>query len=276
MASLMRRPSVALRLRRSTVRPRNLAVLMGALACMLSGHLALTVAALWLYAFFVLRDVSSPRFAERVAAEPAERQTRLPEVAEVADPGLRIMTSSIHAGYAEVERLLARTPASVRAHAGAALTALQALRPKAARLIREADELSGYLRGAPRRAAQFELQRLEQARERAIDETRLEYERALSVRRDQLAALDQIQRQHDRVSATLERVMGTIEAFPAWIQRLRLLERAAGEDLLGDTDCELQRMTEELSSSQALLESFTASSEASFWLMPTSRCGSRS
>ncbi|HEY2744452.1 MAG TPA: hypothetical protein VGL86_07510 [Polyangia bacterium] len=265
MATLVKRPSVGVLVCRSAAGTRNLSVLAAALLCaMVAGSVGLTVVAVWLYGLFVARDVSSPRFAKRVSAARAEARRRLPDGLDLADPGLRVAVSSIRAGYAEIARVLERTPSPIQAHVRAAVAALNELRPQAARLIREADELCGYLRAVPRSNVASEVDRLAAAAARATDEARAEYERALAIRRDQLAALDQIQREHDRIAASLERIIGTVEAFPARIYRLRLLERSAREDPVSDADRDLQRMNEDLSSSQQLLESLAARDGASW------------
>lgn len=269
MAALMKRPSAVARMRRSAGGTRNLAVLAIAFSfALLSGHLALTLVALWLYGLCVVHDVASPRFARRLATEEAEKGRRLPECTELDDPGLRMTVSSIRAGYGEIARVLKRTPPPIQAHVAAALASLEELRPQAAGLIRQADELAGYLRAVPRSTIESELQRLERAAGRASDEARAEYERALAIRREQLSAIDQIQREHDRITASLERIIGTVEAFPAWIYRLRLLERSAREDLVRDADRDLQRMNEDFSSSKQLLESLAAR-DASWQPLPS-------
>src|SRR6185312_9522218 len=122
MAALMKRPSAVARMRRSAGGTRNLAVLAIAFSfALLSGHVALTLVALWLYGMCVVRDVASPRFGKRLAAEDAEKRRRLPESVELNDPGLRMTVSSIRAGYAEIARVLKRTPPPIHAHVGAAL-----------------------------------------------------------------------------------------------------------------------------------------------------------
>ena len=252
-------PAVGMLMRSSASGTRNLAVLGIALTvALLSGHLGLSFVAAWLYALFITRDVLDPRFAKRVAAARAEELRRLPSSEELGDAGLRVTVSAIRAGYSEIDRVLKRAPAPIHAHVRAALASLEALRPQAARLVREADELGGYLRAVPRISVESELKRLEAVVERSTHEARQEYERTLAIRRDQLAALEQIQREYDRITASLERIVGTVEAFPAWIFRLRLLERTAREDLVSEADRDLRRMNEDFSSSQHLLEALTA------------------
>jgi predicted transcriptional regulator len=262
-------PALATLVRHSAASKRNLAVLAGVLAlALLSAALGLAVVAASLYVLLIVWDVGSPRFGKSVSAARAEELTRLPNCADLDDFGLRVMVSSIRAGYGEIARVLRRMPAPIRAHVRAALAALEELRPRAARLIRELDELGGYLRAVPRNGVESELKRLEAASERANDEARAEYERAVSIRRDQLAAIDQIRREHDRISASLERIIATIEAFPSWIYRLRLLERSAREDLVSEVNRDLRRMSEDLSSSQQLLESLAASDGVAWLSLP--------
>ncbi|HEX3866834.1 MAG TPA: hypothetical protein VHV78_08785 [Gemmatimonadaceae bacterium] len=261
-------------MRSSAAGRRNLAVLASAVAlALLSGQLGLTIVAAWLYVLFIARDVLSPQFAKSVAATRAEKLTHLPESADLDDLGLRIIVSSVRSGYAEIGRVLRRMPPPIHAHVRAALASLGELRAQAARLIREADELGGYLRAIPRSGVESEIKRLEAATERANDEARAEYQRALSIRRDQLAAIDQIQREHDRISASLDRIVGTVEAFPSWIYRLRLLERSAREDLVRDADRDLRRVSEDFSSSQLLLESLAACDGVSWSQLPRSSPG---
>jgi len=81
-----------------------------------------------------------------------------------------------------------------------------------------------------------------------------EWSEALSIRKEQLAAIDRIRREHDRILASLERVLGTLEAFPSLIQRLCVLERCAREDLVGDVHVELAGVSGDVTSSRQLLE----------------------
>src|SRR5262249_18913571 len=86
-----------------------------------------------------------------------------------------------------------------------------------------------------------------------------EYQRALSIRQDQLAAVTRVAAEHARMLASLQFIVGTIEAFPAWIFRLRVLDRRAKKDGVREVYEEMDQMKIERTASQHLLEGLVQS-----------------
>jgi len=247
--------SLATLVRRSATGKGNLSALMAVVAlALVSGHYALILAAGWLFCLLVARDVRSPRFPHRLLARDAEARRCLPEAAEISDQALRQMLASIRAAYSETARVLRHTPEALKAHVRAAIGSLDDIRAYAAQLIRECDELCGYLRTVSRETVEAEIKRLQKSLDEADEAAGREWSEALSIRKEQLAAIDRIRREHDRIVASLERVLGTLEAFPSLIQRLCVLERCAREDLVGDVHVELAGVSGDVTSSRQLLE----------------------
>lgn len=241
--------------KRSATGTLNLSALGGVFTlAILSGHLGLVIAAGWLFVLLVARDVSSPRFARRLQARDEAARRQLPEASEVGDQNLRRIVSSIRVGYAEIGHVLEQTPEAIKAHLGGALASLQDLRVHAARLVRQCDELCGYLRAVPRAPVEGELARLKMALARADACARGEFEQAVAIREDQLAALDRIEREHDRTVAALERVVCTVEAFPSLVYRVRVLERRAREDVVHDVCEQLANVSGDVRATRLLLE----------------------
>ncbi len=262
MTRSAQRPPVLRLLSHAALDKRNLAAFAATLgvAC-LSGHLWPLLAGIWLYALLIARNVASPPYWRHVLAAEAEALRQLPEMSQLTDPSLQPVVASIRNGYDEIARVLKRTPEPIKAHVRGALDSLDNLRAQAAQLLRQADELNLYLRAVTRESVEGEIRKLGYSMEHADSDVKPEYERALSVRLDQLAAIDRIKREHERAYAALQVIVGTIETFPSWIYRIRVLETRAKEDLISETNEQLARMKIELTSSQQLLDGLAESPE---------------
>ena len=255
MTSLVHRPGASRVLVHAAAGKANLAVFATVVAlASLSGHFGLIAAGGFLYMLLVLHDVLSPHFWRRVFKMEAEARRQLPDHSQLADEGLRGVVSSLHEGYAEIARVVRVTPAPIRAHVRTALASLEDLRAQAAQLVRNADELSRYLRAVPRDPVASDVLRLTQLLDKADPAARSEFERAITIRTDQLAALDDMKRERARMFAALQFVVVAVESFPARIYRLRTLESSAKDELMNDIHAQLARMDSDIASTQRLLE----------------------
>jgi hypothetical protein len=227
---------------------------------LLVGHLSVVLAGSLFYLFLVGRNATSPRFWRKLLEAEAAEARELPAETSLNDPALQLQVRSLRKGYEEIERVLKHTPEPVRAHLAPALASLEDLRARASQLLRDADELSRFLVGAPREGATREIQRLTDVVARTAEpEVLHEYEGALAVRKEQLAAVTRVEVEHERMLASLHFIVGTIEAIPASIYRLRVLEFRAKDDRVRETREELTRMSGELAASQHLLEGLARS-----------------
>jgi hypothetical protein len=232
-----------------------------ALACA-AGNVCVLFLGSWLYALLIARDSTNRLFWRKVAELDAEKARELPSESSLTDPSLMILVQSLRKGFDEIERVMKETPEPVRPHLQLATTFLNDVRAEAAQLIRDADSLSAYLLTSPAEATQAAVHKLNFEIARSCDEdVKAEYRRALTVRHDQLAAVADVTHEHDRIVASLQLVLGTIEAFPAWIYRLRVLEARAKGDRVGDVNDELVDLKAELASSQQLLEGLAPPSD---------------
>ncbi len=255
------RPELARIVAQSVRTTPNLIALTAWLATgLLLGHLWIAVAGGCIYLLLIARTSMSPRFWRNILEAEAAEARQLPAESTLTDPALQLLVRSIRKGYEEIARVLKTTPEPVRAHLGPAVASLEDLRQQASQLVRDADELGRYLMLSPRDGTEREIQRLSDAITRASEPgVRVEYQGALAVRQDQLAAVTRVALEHERIVAALQFIVGTIEAFPAWIYRLRVLELRAKDDRVSETHEELTRMKAELSASQQLLEGLARS-----------------
>ena len=222
---------------------------------LLLGNLWLAVFGSALYVLLIARHTTSRLFWRKLAELDAELARQLPAEGSLTDPALMLMVRSLRTGYDEIARVLRKTPPAVQAHLSVAVASLNDVRAQAAQLIRDADGLSSYLLTGPATTAQGAIERLNVELARSSDDgVKVEYQRALSVRQDQLAAVAQVTREHDRILAALQFILGTIEAFPAWIYRMSVLESQAKDDRVGEINDEILDMKQELAMAQQLLE----------------------
>ncbi|HEY2743483.1 MAG TPA: hypothetical protein VGL86_02630 [Polyangia bacterium] len=250
------RPELARVVSQSARSAPNLVVLVTWLtAGLLIGHWWLAIAGGCLYLVLVARNSVSPRYWQKLLAADAMRARQLPAETSLIDPTLQLIVRAIAKGYDEIARVMKTTPAPVRAHLAPAFASLDELQVRTAQLVRDADELARYLAIAPRDGAEREIERLREAVTRATEPSvKREYEGALSVREDQKDAVARVALEHERMVAALQFIVGTVEAFPAFIYRMRVLELRAKDDRVQETHEELARMKSELAVSQQLLE----------------------
>ncbi len=256
MATVAHRPNTSRLLAGAAFSGANLAALATVSSvAVLSAHLWLLIAGVWLYALLIARDVQSPRYWRRLAAADEATRRQLPYASELQEEALRTLVHSLRNGYREIARELKGLPANAQVRAAASL---EELRVQAAKLIREADELHRHLRAVPREVYERDIKRLSEARVTAEGAARAEYDRALSVREEHLAARERIRDEHDRMIASLQLVLAVVETFPSRVFCLRMLDERAGEDLLAEIHEQVARIDEDISCAQRLVETLEA------------------
>lgn len=191
--------------------------------------------------------LGSPRFWRLALTSDDAARARLPNPLRVLDPSLRAMVTSISVGRGEIVRLVAETPAHIRPHVRFALTSLDELERCAARLVARAEILGAHTRTVRRESIKSEIARLEDRLGAATgEEAKREYLRARVAREHQLRAVEDILRTHERLVASLVRVVAIVDGLPSRIVRIRALGLEAGDDVLRDVDQRLDHMTGEL------------------------------
>jgi len=203
------------------------------------------------YLALVVRNALRPAFWSYVL-EAAPEPAALPDPNHVFDPTLRSMVAAIANGRAEVKRLLAETPTTVRGHLGFAPAHVDQLERCAARLIVRADGLSKHIKAVRRESVFAHITRLERLVQQSEDElVEREYRRARELREDQLRALDDLVHTYERLTAILHRIVATIEALPPRLLRVRTCAEAS-EELFDEVNDNLERMGAELCASERI------------------------
>lgn len=219
--------------------------------------------------------LGSPRYWQKALEEDRAQPPRLPEAlarlgdqAQLCDPSLRSAVAAISAAHATLGRVLGRTPIEVRTNVRFVLAALTDLETRAARLLARADEMYQYLGTVRREALQIELKRLEDlARQSSDPLVREEYDQARRARVEQLVAVDEIVRSHQRAVASLHRVVATVEGLPARLVRMRVLDAQMREDLVTDLDRQMVRIQGEIVTSEQALRELVASRDCDELIM---------
>jgi hypothetical protein len=220
-----------------------------------AGNVWVALLGVWLYVLLIARDSTSGPLWRRIAERDAEAARQLPATSSLTVPSVMLLVEALQKGFDGMARVMRETPDSVKPHLVGVVASLDQLRGQAAQLIREADALSAYLLHAPAEATETAIDRLSLDLARASDAgVRAEYERALTVRQEQLAAIAEVTHEQERILAAIQLIIGTVEAFPAWAYRLRVLDGRAKGDRIGDLHDELVELKTELDSSQLLLE----------------------
>jgi hypothetical protein len=212
-----------------------------------------------IYVVLVIRNLLRPAFWAAALANRGPPRS-LPDANHVFDPALRAMVCAIGAGRAEVCRVLADTPEHVRAELGFNPTYLDRLEQCASRLVTRADDLSRHIKTVRRESVFANVARLDRLMQNgASDDAKREYASARSLRREQLQALDDLTATYELMTATLSRIVATVEGLPPRLLRLRLLCTEARENLLGEVDDHLDRITGDLAASEDAFAGTTTS-----------------
>src|SRR5262249_15535903 len=77
-------------------------------------------------------------------------------------------------------------------------------------------------------------------------EARKQFEQALASRQEQLRALEDIKDAHDRVSGTLSKVVAALQAPPAKVVRMQVMDSEALTAGSGDVQRELDTLSNEV------------------------------
>jgi hypothetical protein len=214
-----------------------------------------------IYVLLTAWKASSPSFWQKVLAAESTRP-RLPDPTRIADVEVRKVVSALHAGRAEVQRVLATLPDDLQPHLTFTSGSLTELETCASQIVARSEELTAYLRTVNRDAILAELRRIDDQVRRVHDEgAQLEYASAQQARQDQLAVLDQLGRVQERLFATLQRLLAIVEGLPARMVRLRVLNQETHRDLSAELDEEILRVNEEMLTAEHSLRALTIGSE---------------
>jgi hypothetical protein len=175
-----------------------------------------------------------------------------------SDAEVASLATSIRAARAELERVVADTPATVREHVVGALTSLRELDGRADALLVRAGGLSRYLAsvdlaGARASAAQLE----ERAQSSSDDEARQKFGMAGAALRERVATVQDIAQARERVLANLAHIAATLSGVSAKLVRMRALDEQSQDALGGDIQTELARTNAQLRAFEETLETLT-------------------
>jgi hypothetical protein len=204
------------------------------------------------YVAMVAWDAVNPEFRRSLRPRPPG----LPEPRTIGDDAVRDAVIAVVCARRELERVLGETPADVKAHLGVALASLAELEQQAGLLARRGDDLGRYLASTQMDGVRREREKAAQRQANARDaEARDQYARALAARDDQVATVQEITDAHERVLATLARVVAAYEAMPAKVVRMRALDAAAMDDASGSVSVELDQINGEVRAFEQALRS---------------------
>jgi hypothetical protein len=211
-----------------------------------------TVAAVGGAAYLVLAawDVASPRFWMKALSDPrgafSDEDAELPKPRKLADPTLRAYARSIGRARKELVRLVG-AGSSVTAELVGIAVPLRDLEARAARLLRMGDGIYRYLASVDPGGLRREATRLRaNAGDTGDAAAREQYAASAAAREEQLRTLEDLRAAHDRVRASVARIVATLEALVAKFVRVRALDAEAMHDLSGDVDHELKRVSTEI------------------------------
>lgn len=216
----------------------------GAAFCQSWSMLLLAAAA---YLAMVAWDLSSLDFWKRALNEDEDRPLPVPDMATLTDSTSVIAVQRIVDARTRLAIVLSETPEEVRLALGPALSRIRKLEEHAIVLLSRVDELGRYLTCSSPELVRAEIahaeRRLRHARE---DDAREQYRQARDVRMEQLGALEEISANRERLAATLDHLLGTLEALPTRVVRLRMLHTQAGDPAAEDGAHEVTWLNDEV------------------------------
>jgi len=213
------------------------------------------------YAALVAWDAANPEFWKRAlgrAGVAAPQRPKLPDPRTLADLHNRDVVAQIAAARTELERVLEGTSPEVVSHVTSSLLTLGELETHALKLIARDEAMARYQAGSKPDAVRAELDRLAARAKSATDaEARKQYDSASQARADQLRVLEEITSARDRIGANLSRIVAALESLPPRIVRMRDLDAQAMDDLSGDVNEELDRLSGDMKVFEETLKSLS-------------------
>jgi len=148
----------------------------------------------------------------------------------------------------ELARVIGEASPQVRGYVGMITSSLGQLETHAAELVSRADLLTRYLSSVSPTMVEGEVARL-RAESVATDdpEARKQFEQALASRQEQLKTLGDIQDARDRVNGTLSKVVAALQALPAKVVRMQVMDAESLDAVSGDVNKELDTLNTEVS-----------------------------
>ena len=206
------------------------------------------------YAAMVAWDLSSKSFWSKLAAPTGK--DGLPALESLFDPETREAVARIAAARAEITRVMSETPEAVAAHVAPVVASLAELNGRAGRLALRADQIARHLAANSFEDLRVEMDELAAKAAGARDgDARRQYREAQAARQAQLGSLNELGAAHDRVVASLARILTTLEGLPTQIVKMRTLDDQAVDDFSGDVGQELDRINVEMGAFEETLAS---------------------
>ena len=234
---------------RAVAGPMNVAVgVAGAIGGMLLHAWPVTAVGGLAYLAMVAWDLISPEFWSKVSAGEVLPPSRLPQPDAVKDPAVRSTVRELWIARNELARVISEANPQVRGYVGIIISSLGQLESHAAELVGRADLLGRYLATVSPSLVEQEVARL-RAESVATDdpEARGQFEQALASRQEQLKALEDIKDAHDRVNGTLSKVVAALQALPAKVVRMQVMDAESLNAVSGDVNRELDTLNNEVS-----------------------------
>jgi len=140
-------------------------------------------------------------------------------------------------------------------HVRASLGGLEEIDARAARLVDLAEGLAQHLAAVDETALIEEMRQLRLKSDAATDaESRSLYQEAAQARQEQIAALADVRRARERLSANLARVVSNLEGVPTRVVRMRVLDAETASGSSDEIGSEIGRINGELAALEQTLE----------------------
>jgi hypothetical protein len=242
------RPKLGKVVARATTSPVNLGVAgAGVIAAAALGSWPILALGGVAYAALVAFDSASPAFWKKTFASGGREPAKLPAPDKIKDEASRAAITRLAAVRAELARVLRETPADVRANLATVEVGLDDLEDHAARLVARAEELARYLVRVDGNAIRDDVARLDAQVARARDpQARAQLEKAKAARVDELRTLEELENAKQRLDANLLRVVAVVGGLPSKVVHMRTLDAQAMDDVSGDINAEVERLSSEM------------------------------
>jgi hypothetical protein len=241
-----RKKSVA----RATLDPLNIGVAAGAATLAIGmGSVAIGALGALAYGAMVAYDALVP------GRNQTDDRDELPDPEKIADPDTRAAVAKINTIKQEIDRVLAETPADVRANLAETLASIKELDGYAARLVARAEDIAKYLVKVDFRGLVAEIKQLGTRIDATNDPAaKQQFTDARATRMDELRTLKELKAARDRVDAGLAHLVAVLGALPTKIVHMRALDAQAVDKLSGDLNAELATVGRELKSSEEVMK----------------------
>jgi hypothetical protein len=226
----------------------NLAVpAAGALGALLAQSWEVVGISMVAYLALLASDLSSLEFWRATLKSVRVERPSLPDRSSLSDPAALAMAHRLWDARHTLAEVVRQAPAEVKLDLTAPLASVGEVERRAVALLLRVEQLGCYLSSVNLDALHSHLRRSDHGKDSSRDQVvKGEYSQAAAIRAQQIAAMKEICDTRERLLATLEHVIATLEALPTRVVQVQVLRLELLDPTSSEASDKVQLMSDDI------------------------------